>query len=262
MKIRAFHPFLFLFFLGLGASASVLTGTAYGQEAAALEELQITEVMYQPLDVDAVDGDSLEYIELKNTGAASLDLGGVVFSDGIDFVFAAGTTIGAGEYVVLAANALEFENFYGFAPDGDYQGRLANGGEQLTLRDAGGAELISFAYRDRFPWPEAANGAGFALVLISEAAGLDLNDPTNWRGGQFGGTPGAAEPATLTVPSIRVNELLTHTDPPFKDAVELFNPTDVMADLGGWYLTDEKTNPRKYRDAGRHIHRPAGIPGF
>ena len=212
-----------------------------------VEDLRISEVMYQPLDAGGLDGDSLEYIELKNTGSTPVALDGVTFSDGIGYVFAAGTNLDAGAFVVLAANATEFAAHYGFAPDGDYQGRLANDGEQVTLLDASGTVLASFSYADRHPWPLGANGAGFALVPLSDDAALDLDDPANWRSGQYGGTPGADEPALPAIPPIQVNEVLTHTDLPFKDAVELYNPTDGAVDLGGWYLTDEKEVPRKFK---------------
>jgi hypothetical protein len=35
-----------------------------------------------------------------------------------------------------------------------------------------------------------------------------------------------------------VNEVLTHTDPPLSDAVELHNPTASPINIGGWYLSD------------------------
>lgn len=264
MNILAYLPFLGPVLLGLSAYGMTFlpvvsadwAPTSFYQvrpdqaslpSPAGIEDLRITEVMYQPLDAGGLDGDSLEYIELKNTGSTPVALDGVTFSDGIGFVFAGGTTLDAGAFVVLAANAVEFTAHYGFAPDGDYQGRLANDGEQVTLLDASGGVLASFRYADRHPWPLGPNGAGFALVPLSDDAGLDLNDPANWQGGQYGGTPGAEEPALPAIAPIQVNEVLTHTDVPFKDAVELYNPTDGAVDLSGWYLTDEKEVPRKFK---------------
>jgi hypothetical protein len=49
------------------------------------------------------------------------------------------------------------------------------------------------------------------------------------------------------VPVIQVSEVLAHTDPPQWDAVELFNPGNVAVDIGGWFLTDERSEPKKYR---------------
>ena len=50
-----------------------------------------------------------------------------------------------------------------------------------------------------------------------------------------------------------VNEVLTHTYPPQKDAIELFNTTDAQIDIGGWFLSDS-TNYKKFR-RGIESHR-------
>jgi len=42
-------------------------------------------------------------------------------------------------------------------------------------------------------------------------------------------------------------ELLTHTLPPEVDAIELFNPTAVEVDLGGWFLSDDGAVPGNTR---------------
>ncbi len=39
--------------------------------------------------------------------------------------------------------------------------------------------------------------------------------------------------------AVRVNEVLTHTDPPLADFIELHNTTNDPVDISGWYLTDE-----------------------
>jgi len=44
-----------------------------------------------------------------------------------------------------------------------------------------------------------------------------------------------------------INEALTHTDPPEVDTVELHNPTQTPVQLGGWFLSDDRSRPTKYR---------------
>ena len=44
-----------------------------------------------------------------------------------------------------------------------------------------------------------------------------------------------------------VNELLAASDPPYEDAIELYNPGLAPVDLGGWFLSDDRANLRKYR---------------
>src|SRR5690606_10843107 len=46
-------------------------------------DLMITELMYHPPDLGAIDGEEFEFIELKNTGSQELQLGGIRFADGI-----------------------------------------------------------------------------------------------------------------------------------------------------------------------------------
>jgi hypothetical protein len=46
---------------------------------------------------------------------------------------------------------------------------------------------------------------------------------------------------------VRVNEALTHTDPPLLDSIELFNPASFPVDISGWFLTDSFDNPFKFR---------------
>lgn len=214
--------------------------------AQGLTDLQISEIMYHPQARGLVDGDSLEFIELKNTGNAVLDLNGVAFTDGIDYRFGAGATLAAGGFVVLAGNALEFEARYGVPPFGVYNGRLNNAGERITLSDATGAVVQTLRYTDRHPWPQGGDGRGYSIILLE---GADPANGLSWRtSAAIHGTPGTDDPARLVdISRIVVNEVLTHTDLPFKDAIELYNPTADAVDLSGWYLTDELSTPAKFK---------------
>jgi hypothetical protein len=49
------------------------------------------------------------------------------------------------------------------------------------------------------------------------------------------------------ITNIVINEVLSHTDPPFEDALELFNPTDESVNIGGWWISNSKDNPYKFR---------------
>src|SRR5439155_16345104 len=57
---------------------------------------------------------------------------------------------------------------------------------------------------------------------------------------------GAEDPAPA-IPPVVINEILTHTDWPELDGIELFNPTPAEVNIGGWFLTDDPNAPRKYR---------------
>lgn len=94
-------------------------------------------------------------------------------------------------------------------------------------------------------WHVATDGAGFSLVPVIE--GLVTNTPSGWRpSAAIGGSPGSADPTPPQLPQVLVNEALTHTDPPLVDLVELYNPTAVAVDISGWFLTDDRREPRKF----------------
>ena len=72
------------------------------------------------------------------------------------------------------------------------------------------------------------------------------SDPANWRPStRMGGSPGADDPS-VTVPAVFINEILTHTDPPVKDAIELYNPNPAAANIGHWFLTDSRSTPERF----------------
>ncbi len=202
--------------------------------------LKISEIMYNPLS------GLLEFIELYNAGDVALNLSGVAFVDGIYFTFPGNTILQPGEYVVLVESLSEFQAAYpGIPVAGVYTGKLSNSGERLTLADANGDPIQSFTYDNSLPWPLAANGFGFSLVLQDYLA--DPGNPSNWRASAaIGGSPGAADPA-VTIPAVLVNEALPHTDIPVVDTVEIYNPTNQTADIRGWFLTDRRLDPYRAR---------------
>jgi len=58
-------------------------------------------------------------------------------------------------------------------------------------------------------------------------------------------TPGASNLRLLT--EIVINEVLTHANPPFEDAIELYNQSNASIDVSGWYLSDHKSDPFRFR---------------
>jgi hypothetical protein len=62
--------------------------------------------------------------------------------------------------------------------------------------------------------------------------------------------PGSATPADSNyrpLPNAVINEVLTHTDSPLEDAIEIYNPSGQGIDLSGWFLSDSASDPKKYR---------------
>lgn len=63
----------------------------------------------------------------------------------------------------------------------------------------------------------------------------------------FAQTPTPEESNYLPIPNVVINEVLTHTDLPYEDAIELRNTSGVSVNIGGWYLSDARTALKKYR---------------
>jgi len=233
--------------------ARVLTGTNWSAileytffPPQDLSKLLITEIMYHPPSVGAVDSDEFEFIELKNAGSNTLNLTGLRFT-GINFVFPNGTTLAPGEFFVLARNAAQFAAKYpGVALGGVYSGRLDNGGETITLSHPLGARVLSVNYDDLAPWPVTPDDFGFSLVPVQPNVNPDPDNPANWRASTFpGGSPGADDPIA-SVPPVLISEVLSHSETGV-DFIELFNPRSTAVDIGGWFLTDDPGTPMKYR---------------
>ena len=214
-----------------------------------LAYLRLTEIMYHPKDeVSEGDGDQFEFLEFKNTGPDTLDLAGLYFEDGIDYTFPPGTTLGSNEFFVLARYSSAFAFRYpGVTNDATYGGsltKLANDGERLRLKDATGSTVIDVTYAET--WYPATDGAGYSLVPVDTEWEPDAAN--SWRAStDLHGSPGADDPA-LSYGVIVINEVLTHTDPPLEDAIELYNASaSETVHIGGWYLSDNDANLKKFR---------------
>ena len=179
--------------------------------------LRITELHFNPRAADPVQGDAnvdndeFEFIELMNISDQPLDMSGAAFTEGIDYIFPAGTVLAPNARRIVVANQGAFESRYGtnLPTDGQYAGRLSNGGEEIELRDADGGKVHSFTYQDSFTL--FSDGKGASMVVID----LDGNYSSgkNWKDSIWiGGSPGTAEPTTP--PDIVINEILSHTDEP------------------------------------------------
>ena len=147
----------------------------------------INEIHYNPFDsIDAISGDTIggtkfEFVELKNIGSVPINLSGSFFARGVDYVFAPGTILQSGDYLVLADDKSSFQDRYGFAPFDKYDGKLDNGSETLWLVNPDGILLDAVTYDDDAPWDVNADGGDhdYSLALIDP--NVDNDDPANWQ---------------------------------------------------------------------------------
>jgi len=214
--------------------------------------LRITEIMYHPADPpsgNTNDQDNFEYIEVKNISGSPLDVTGFRIRGGVDFDFP-NLVLAASQQVVVVRDEAAFRSRYGMAPviAGSYTNdNLANDGDNLRLEGRLHEPILDFRYEDG--WYPSTDGAGFSLQIVADnlpTASWGLK--SSWRpSGAPLGTPGQPDTQVPVIPIIYINEALTHTIAPTVDAIELYNPNGTSVNVTGWFLTDDRDTPKKYR---------------
>ena len=211
--------------------------------------LRITEIMYHPPDELPGLGDQLEFLELKNISNVTLDLTGVKILGGIGYIFPNGTEIEPQGFAVIVSDSTAFKNKYpGVSFTGQYIKVLGNGGDSLHVSNKDNLPILILEYDDEVPWPFLSDGNGYSSVPTDMNPPFDQEDGELWRASANpGGSPGEDDPTPPDFPAIFVNEILTHTDLPEKDAIELYNASDNEVDISGWFLSDDRNNPEKFK---------------
>lgn len=135
----------------------------------------INEIMYDAPS----DGRTAEYVELYNKSSETVDLSGWEFVDGISFEFPEGTTIGSGDYLVIAADVNWIKKTYGDIPViGNFSGQLRDSGELLRIEDSSGNLVDEVYYYPSGDWPEQADGDGSSMEL--RHPDMDNSSPVAW----------------------------------------------------------------------------------
>lgn len=192
-------------------------------------QVVFSEIHYHPIEEPAFDNttnynptldlseDVHEFVEIQNTTAAAVDLGGWKVGGDIDFTLPVGTSVAAGAYKVIARNPTRIQTVYGITGVlGGYTGKLPNSGGNVTLKDASGNTVDSVSYSSAFPWAQSANALGAqdrftgltsstyqykgrSLQRVSATA--SSGDPANWVASPLTGpTPSTAQSVVRTVP--------------------------------------------------------------
>src|SRR5215813_10237187 len=169
----------------------------------------INEIMYHP-----ASGNPLEsYVELRNLDNVATNISGWRFTKGIQFTFPTNTTLGAGAYLVVAADRTAFTNKYpgvlnfvaGFTGTISHDVRLetASGAliNEVQFSDDGDWAVrqmgpIMYAHQG-WVWYAAQDGFGSSLELINPA--LANSFAHNWGASAVSnGTPGVANSISQT----------------------------------------------------------------
>lgn len=182
--------------------------------------LAINEWMANPANGD-------DWFEVYNPNAQPVDLSGLALTDNPSVrnksPFPPRSFIGPRSYVKLIAD----DNQAGGADHVAFQ--LSAAGDFLGLYWPVGTQIHTVSFgpqttgvsEGRFP-----DGAA-AIASFPDTA-----------------SPGAPNYRLLT--NVVINELLSHTDPPLEDAVEIHNLSSNAVEISGWYLSNTGDNPAKF----------------
>lgn len=238
----------------------LLSLTLCAQFLQAQSSVLITEIHYHPLDTIVagieIDGDLFEFLELKNVTNQQIDISGYTFTAGLTYTFKSGVTIPPKGFIVLASDSAWFNKRYGFQPFDQYIGKLSNSGESITLCDSKGARADNVTYKDKDPWPYAADGAGNSLSASDPDRAGDPDNYSTWKASsEINGSPNKDDPVS-TSPRILINEVLSCPNDDQSKFIELYNADAAEVSIGGWYLTDNRNKPKKFK-----IPEGTKIPG-
>ena len=224
----------------------------YIEQLADPGDLVVSEVHYNPYPATATEdaagallstprsfssGD-FEFIEVVNISANTLNLDGVTFTEGISGSFGI-TAVAPGASAVIVKDAEAFAIRYpSVTISGTYTGSLADGGEQIVFINSGNSIIQDFTYDNSGQWPGRPDGNGSSLEAINTAG--DYSSPDTWRASsEFNGSPttaGAGPDGRIVI-----NEVLSHTDLPQTDSIEIYNATGSGISIGGWIISDNNS---------------------
>ncbi len=161
-----------------------------------IPNIVINELHYNPNSVQGADQD-YEFLELYNAESSTINLSGYTFTQGINYTFPNGTTIDAGEYIIIAINASSYTG-NGYDVYQWSSGGLNNSGETVELQTPNGATVDIVTYGTGSPWPDEPDGDGPSLELMT--TNLDNSLASNWQASYGGyGTPGAPNSAPIYI---------------------------------------------------------------
>lgn len=221
------------------------------------QNIVISEIHYNPADAGSVLGDELEFIEITNITTNDINISGYSFLAGISYFFGSNSIIKAGQSLVIAKNKAVFDIHYQKTAFGQYTGGLKNSGETVTFSDLLLNTVFEVTYSDVSPWSVLADGLGYSLELVDPK---NPNLATSWSASaNIGGTPTTYQQnlSTANFPIV-VNEVLANTSGILPEKIELYNTSDTAVNVGGWYITDDRKDPKKYQIPAQTIINPKG----
>ncbi|MBT6103678.1 MAG: lamin tail domain-containing protein, partial [Verrucomicrobia bacterium] len=176
------------------------------------------------------NGRGSDWIELHNPLSLPSRLDGLYLTDDI-------STIGRTQFEIPQLNFIDAGGFVKWIADGD----LARGSDHLNFSLSSLGEPIALYSRTK----SLLDKQQISKTILGESEGRLPDGAT--RITKFPSTPTPGKSNHLPVENVVINEVITHTDPPFEDAIELRNLSDNPVDISNWWISNSESSLKKYR---------------
>jgi len=204
---------------------------------------------------------SLDWVELFNPETNVIDLGGLVFTDTNT------TRLNPTPQQPVPIRAIP--NLSYISPTGFVRFWCSD----LASKDA---DHLDFSLSSASDDPPGPPGTAYDMIFLfnrDRLTRIDGVSSTLWRARDIseGRLPDGADRITFflnpspedsnvaAIPEVNINEILTHTDPPLEDAVEIHNVTNVNVDIGYWWLSNSKFDGKRYQIPPNTVIPPGGF---
>jgi hypothetical protein len=186
-------------------------------------QLKVNEWMANPASGD-------DWFEIYNPTPQPVALGGLHLTDDAadrsKFVIAARSYIASG---LLGFQRFQADNTPANGAD-HVNFRLSQDGEALAITDQYGSFIDTITFGQQ--------AAGVSEGRLPDGSATVLTFPE---------TPTPGESNYRPIPNVVINEVLSASELPLEDAIELRNISATSANIGGWYLSDSRTLLNKFR---------------
>lgn len=179
----------------------------------------------------AAPGSGEDWFEVLNPSPLPVAVGGFHLSDSLNeplkhtlppLSFIGGVTNGYQRFWAVGSGNVTAPDEVGF--------KLSASGDEIGLYTPTGTPVNEVSF--------GAQASGVSQGRFPDGAGTVLSFPTSV-------SPG--EPNYLPLTNQFISEVLSHSDLPLEDAIELHNTAASPVNIGGWFLSDSKGDLRKYR---------------
>lgn len=175
-------------------------------------------------------GDGDDWLEVFNLDPLPINLGGCILTDDP-------STAGQTNHLIAPLTFVGGKNWVRWIADGNAD----QGPDHLRFRLNVQGETLRLYLNDF----TVADTVDYTVLTPGVSRGRFPDGGAAWT--DFLTTASPAAPNWLRMDEVVINETLAHTDPPLDDAVEIANAGTQAVDISGWWLSNDRRDPKKFR---------------